>query len=839
MKRFIPITVIALILASCAKENESHSTDKGGDSIPVQDEYVELTLSQKLSEGKATSDDAVVTWEAGDKIVVNGEEYSISARGATATVSVKKAEHYSAFFPAQIYNSGNPLIQPAQYYVRDSFGSLAFPMRAEASSTSLEFAGLFGVLELTIKGSETVSSINVKDNASKSVCGQYAFSGTKLVPSGDVQYDNVTLNCMNAGGVLLLPSGKKFNIVLPARTYGDGLTITISTSSGHSMVINSSTSRTITAGHVLCPPEIDFTYDPAQVYSYHFDNFTYGADPVAGKQGFAAANASAPEPYGISQAITATASTAGTDYISTDISNNGSSHFSLAADYVSSRNLGRFTMLGNTVECHGYLGAGINGGNAPNIKLPSFSNLPANTICMAEVTFKLAWQQGYSSSALSITHTYSTTGKILELWIDGVKKADYRPNGTASGSLADNTRWSTSQSGDVVQPNYYATEWVRVLPADFSDYKWHDIKLVLGVVTPGTVVQLSPKLANGTSSAFFIDDIEAKRIDYSIPDTHLSWTMLCNPRSATTLSYLNNHGKPLKMGGTERYLDMTFPDYATLKNTWGWNDATVLENIEAVASDIQAAGFKVWNIHLPDCDEDGSYDTNVFEFFHPTSSTRTAAVNRMKQIIKWAKPLKAVNLTIHATGPGRYSYSYSSYKNYGVSSFSALVEYANSSEMEYPDGSHPIINIENIQNNGTNTSHVCAKPEYMNYYCSQVPGLKVCFDTGHSIVGSNMTAVAYLQALGNNVGTVHIHGNGTTSKDYHLYPGYANGVFTGSGSYPCGNDLINWPSLYDALVNDCHYSGPFSYELGVEAVDGIVSLNNVAHNYYSFILNNE
>ncbi|MBR0298434.1 MAG: hypothetical protein IJR01_05685 [Bacteroidales bacterium] len=837
MKSFFPITVIALLLVSCTKEIESPSPENGVDSLPNQDEYVELTIVQK--NGKTIlDDDAVVTWEAGDKIIVNGEEYSISSGGTTATVSVKKADHYSAFFPAQIYNSGNPLIQPAQYYVKDSFGSVAFPMRAESSTTTLEFTSLFGVLELTVKGSETVASINVKDNGSGSVCGKYEFSGTKLVPAEDVQYDNVTLNCMNAGGVKLLSSGKKFNIVLPARTYNSGITITISSTSGHAMVLNSSTPRTIVAGHVLCPPEIVFSYDSDQIYSYHFDNFTYGADPVAGKKGFAVTNPSAPGPYEICEAMTSSATTAGTGYISTDIEHNGSSYFALGTDYVSSRSLGRFTMLGNTVECHGYLGAGINGGNPPNIKLPSFSNLPSGTICKAEVCFKLAWQEGHSSSPLSITHTYSTTGKILELWIDGVKKADYTPNGTASGSLGDNSRWSTSQSGDEVQAKYYNTEWVRVLLGDLPSYTWHEVKLVLGAVTPGTVIQISPKIADGISSAFFIDDIEAKRIDYTVPETYLPWTLICNPMSATTLNYIKNHGNALKMGGENHYIDIMFPDYNTLKNTWGWNSTTVLEHIEALAADIETAGYKVWNIHMPDCDEDGSYETNVFEFFHPTSSVRNAAVNRMQQIIRWAKPLKAINLTIHATGPGRYSYSYNSYKSYGVASFNSLVSYANSSDMEYPDGSHPIINIENIQNNGTNTTHVCARPEYMNYYCSQVPGLKVCFDAGHSIVGSNLTAVQYLSTLGGNVGTVHIHGNGTTSKDYHLYPGYSNGVFSGSGSYPCGNDLINWPALYEALTTDCGYSGPFSYELGVEAVDGIVSFNNVAHNYYSFILNN-
>lgn len=837
-KLFFP--VILLLFFSCQEElspseNHSHSDNN---TLPFEGESEVLTLSHD-SDTKAAIAGTAILWENGDRIIVNGEEYPISVNQNEAVVTVRKAESYSAFFPAQIYNSGKPLIQPAQYYVKGSFGSASYPMAAESSSNSLRFESLCGVLELTVTGYETLSSINIKDKASGSLCGQYSMEGGKLVTCGDIHYDNVTLNCMKTGGTKLSPSGEKFYIVLPARTYSDGLVITISTVSGRSMTVDSPTSRTITAGEVLCTPTIEFKVDPTQIYSYHFDNLTYGSDPVAEKQGFAVSDPGAPGAYEICRTLTSTTEEAGTALISTNIKNNGSSYFALSKDYIASRNLDNFMMLGNVSECHGYLGAGINGNEAPNIKLPPFTNLDANTICQAEVTFKLAWQKNRSLSALSVTHTYSTTGKVLELWIDGVKLADYRPNGTAKGSMADNTRWTTNQSTDGIDPKYYNTEWVRILPEDMADYKWHDVKIVFGVVTSGTVVQISPKIASGGTSAFFIDDIEARRIDYKIPDKHLPWTSLCNPMSATTINYLKNHAKALNMGGDERYIDIIMPDYATLKNKWRLDDELILGKMDSVATIIRNAGFKVWDIHLPDTDEDGSYDSDTFEFFHYFSWVRNAAVDRMKQIIRWAKPFQSVNLLIHATGPGRDSYSFSTYKDKGVESFKALVDYANSEEMKYPDGTHPVLCIENIQNNGTTTSHVCAKPEYMNYYCSQVPGLKVGFDTGHAIVGSGMSAVEYVKALGANLGVLHIHGNGTTEKDYHLYPGYSNGVYKGSETYPCGDDLIDWNAFYNALVNYCNYTGPFSYELGVEAVDGIVSFNNVAHNYYSFILNQE
>lgn len=838
MKNILHTILFTLLLAVACKEQLTEELPiYDSEESECGDEYVDLILLEDKDTKTSINGNSVI-WKSGDNVDVNGVSYPVKLSGNIASVRVKRAERYVAFSPAEIIESDMVLIQPAQFYAEGSFGASAYPICAESTSTQLIFKNLFGILELTIKGSETVTSINVEDKAGSSVCGQYKLSNGGLTPQGTVQYDNVTLNCISEAenGVKLSSSGTKFYVVLPARTYSSGLRINISTFSGHSMLIDSDTPRTLSAGHILSTPEIDFQVDKKQIYSYHFDNFVYGSDPVASKGGFLPTDKDNPEPYEICRSITKDINEAGTSYISTDISRNGSQYFSLSQRYVKSRSLDTFTMLGNTVECHGYLGAGISGGNAPNIKLPVFSNLPAGKICTAEISFKMAFQNAHSLSDVSITHTYSTTGKILELWIDGVKLADCTPNGTNPGSMADGTRWTTSQSKDGVEVKYYNTEWVRVKTSDMSDYKWHDVKIVLGAVTPSTVLQISPKLASGTSSAFFMDDIEAYYKDYELRDNCLSWTMLCNPFSANTVQYLKNHGKPLKMGGEQKYVDLVVGDYAMFKVEYGWDDAVISHKMDSVATVIKNAGFKVWNIHLPDTDENGSYETDVFEFFHPNSYVRNAAVERMNQIIKWVKPFHSVNLTIHATGPGRYKYTFDSYKTYGIKSFGSIVSFANSDQMQYPDGTHPVICIENIQNSGTNTTHVCARPEYMNYYCAQVPGLKVCYDSGHSIVGSGMNATNYLKALGHNVASVHMHGNGTVNKDYHLYPGYSNGLFTGSDSYPCGDDKIDWQLLYDILVTDCGYTGPFSYELGVETQDGVVSFNNVAHNFYSFIL---
>ena len=53
-----------------------------------------------------------------------------------------------------------------------------------------------------------------------------------------------------------------------------------------------------------------------------------------------------------------------------------------------------------------------------------------------------------------------------------------------------------------------------------------------------------------------------------------------------------------------------------------------------------------------------------------------------------------------------------------------------------------------------------------------------------------------------------------------------------SGLYTGQTASINWQALLGALVDDCNYTGSLMYEVSSYAVDAIVSLNSVAHNYY-------
>ena len=147
---------------------------------------------------------------------------------------------------------------------------------------------MFGILKLNIKGTGTIASVNVRDNAGGSMCGQYKMSEGKLVPDTEVQYDNVTLNCKTGsnGGTALTATGVDFHIVVPARTYAKGFTITISEVGGHAMVLNSTTPRTIQAGHILSTPSIAYNYPSDQIYEYHLDNLVFGSDPVGGRKGF-------------------------------------------------------------------------------------------------------------------------------------------------------------------------------------------------------------------------------------------------------------------------------------------------------------------------------------------------------------------------------------------------------------------------------------------------------------------------------------------------------------------------------------------------------------------------
>ena len=857
-----------LSLCMCTHKELAPAESGNGGSAPVvqgdcPEGFVRLALSDTIVT-RTANNGTTVSWSEGDIIKVNGEDYDVVIPSdGTPYVEVKKSDSYEAFFPAQIWDDGNLWLQPAQFWQDGSFGAAANPMYAESSGGSLAFSHLLGILKLTVKGTDEIASISITDNASESLCGLYSFSSGSVSPTGDLHYSQVVLNCKTEGadkGVTLSSSGTDFYITLPARTYEAGLTICISGVDGHSMTLESSTPRTITKGAILSTPAINYAYDADQFYAYHFDNLVFGADPVAGKQGFQVDNPSSPGGYELLHGVTDSATEPGTAVIN----NANSAGFSIGKNYAYSRNLYSFNCLYRAQEFHGYLGMGANGLSKSTLKLPAL-RVPDGAVCKAELNFRMAFQEGNEPSmGIQIFGEYATTGKNLEFWIDGNRIT------SAGVDMADTLRWTsgavTGDGNPTLNSGVCSVEALLIKPSDLKDNKWHKVKILIGSVTDGTVIRLTPFMEgdfNTPNQSWFIDDIEVKRIEYDAGAGHLtvrepsltsySWTkgkdalqpsLLINPSHTKSLNFLANQHESYGI----KYIDLNV-NVGLLYKTWnvyaddeeGWSEADAA--IAAVKERLDAMGVKVWHIHLPYAGYKEGYveDSNSFEFAHPKEDVRNAAVNRTMNIMTHLSVLEPCYYMIHANQ--HYTWDFDGYESSGMLWWETKTYYKEEAVKSYKtlvahaatlnDGSGKLL-IENIANVGATSSSFSASAAHLKWFCQQCPGLGICLDFSHAVVNGINDPATMITELGSYIKAVHVHGNNTANdRDFHLIPGYSGGLYQVPPYSTVDN--LDWGAIYSALIAT-GYRGPFTYELEAYARDCIPSFNNVAHNYYSVVL---
>lgn len=807
----IGVAVLCGTFTACTKESalSAGQTDETSESqqIQIPEGYTLLKVSAST---KTEMNDLQVRFCNGDKVMVNGVVCPVILSGSNAYVAAQTAASYDAFYPAEIVNADGPLVSGVQYYATDSFGPMANPMYASTTGNTLNFQHLFGILCLTVKGNAEIASINVKDNALGAVvCGQYTRSAGTLAPkSGAVAFPDVTLNCVDKAtrdGVKLGSEGTDFHIVLPARTYASGLTLTLSAADGRSMVINSSTSRTIAKGEVLTTPVIDFQPDANQIFSYSFDSFCYGSDPVGGKKGFAASAEANPalEGYETTNLVTASSATPGSAIISNDYTNIGPANFAFPQSYVVSRNLQDFNMMFRVREYRGYLGLGAASGDYRAIfRTPKFTNIPANTLADVEVRFKMAFVPGAAEGVMMYPHS-TGSGYITAFSIDGVPQTINKE---------DANQWCRGNNTPGLAATNLCEE--RLLIKPFADNNWHDVSITVSAASATTWFEMASISTKSIATGYYIDNLEAYiTSNYSVAPQKgmLTPGVLANFANTASNNRLNGQGTVLGYEYIDLWLDSDYL-YITLEGNYSkWVDA-----FKQQKDALDASGLKAWGVHLPYSDWEGSGVTGAFELCSSSSANRNAAIKRLKDVMS---ALAEAGLTIkyyvgHPTmNPAM---QYSERKNYLEDACRQLVSHAGTLG--------GVFCIENLK--ATSVDHLCGKAEYLNTFCENVPGLGICFDVTHAIVGGRSTADAFAKELGSNIKTVHIH-DGDTVEDVHLYPGY-KGSYKKSGT-------VNWAALYSALYNDCGYRGPMIYEISTYATDCILNYSRIADNYYNVV----
>lgn len=476
---------LALLVLACAKE--SSTIEKG---------IVRLSISATAVRASMPGCSSTSTlFEDGDKIKVNGTEYTVQMdKDGKPFVEVAKADTYEACYPAYLCSSSKGGIdlcklQTAQfaYYNNSSeiekIGKFNPLWSAPSATPELFFVPVCGILKLTIKGDSSVKigSIKIENKAGNAVenalSGDFTCKSGVLVPKEEAAvYQNyVVLNC--GKGVALSQSGTPFYICMPQGTYSSGLKITICDISSHkSMILDSSTPRTIAAGGILDTPAIEYAPDANLIFSEYFDVFVWGSDYMEGKTTYTTTTTA----LGDFTKWDAPATTVCNPATTTSNSISFNSQYATKPEYVSNMN-GFSTNSGrikNVYICPGYLACGNNGSRTVLDTTPF----------------------GYAGSInVSLDFCRNTADSNKQDGINFQISA-----GTVSSITINGKTYSSTDSTDGVA---ISNNKVTLAAGKFADKEWYHASINITSATAASLFTTFQSTSSGSVARYYIDNI--------------------------------------------------------------------------------------------------------------------------------------------------------------------------------------------------------------------------------------------------------------------------------------------------------------------------------------------
>ena len=316
----LAMAVILLPAASCRREAFAACDREclSKDLAETVDFVVDVDNSRALCDGLE------IHFQAGDMISVNGVAYPVTCNedGSCVLCGVGKSADgvYSCIFPAAGDFLGhssdrNYKVPPVQFYAPGSFGRDSMPLICFAQTKDgstpprLHFIPAMGLLELPVKAAGVqIRTIKLENNAFNPKDGATYLSG-RMAPydaSGvcttTVTQQSVSLDCLSAVSTAMSPyivllcndlDGKgvevngtrSFYIVVPARRYADGFTVTITDNSHRSCTLRTQGETVVLPGTKVKMKTFVYAPDEDLVFSEHFDSFVYGGDPVGYRKG--------------------------------------------------------------------------------------------------------------------------------------------------------------------------------------------------------------------------------------------------------------------------------------------------------------------------------------------------------------------------------------------------------------------------------------------------------------------------------------------------------------------------------------------------------------------------
>lgn len=214
---------VITLFAGCNKEQLADVEITGAKVVKatIEAPATKTTLDRGAHGGK-------IAWVEGENIKINGCVYKCHVDPSNPTVATFEADgmaavpdengKYVAVYPYNLKNdSGELVLDATQLWQGNNMGRV-FPMVAETDNldNGLEFKNVCGLLEISLKGSRTVSSIRVCDQ-NLGMSGAFTVDANgNAVLKNPTDKTSVLLNC---GNVQLTPEGVTFYIAVPAGTY--------------------------------------------------------------------------------------------------------------------------------------------------------------------------------------------------------------------------------------------------------------------------------------------------------------------------------------------------------------------------------------------------------------------------------------------------------------------------------------------------------------------------------------------------------------------------------------------------------------------------------------------
>ena len=247
-KYFAIICTGILAIAGCQKPEKENAVTQNG-NVTV----IEATLSDEGTDTKTQmtpgTDAGIykVVWQAGDAIQTNGNtstEINISASDASSATFTFDGgifnTPYYAMYPASVAtgfegNKYNLTLPEEQAYAgSDKFApESALMLGYSATAGNITFKHGMAYIRLTLtSGENPIKSVKLESNNQEALAGNFTAEctdGIWTMTKGSVS--SVTLNCGENGAAI----GDKMLIAIPAGTYAEGLTVTITDINNHYM----------------------------------------------------------------------------------------------------------------------------------------------------------------------------------------------------------------------------------------------------------------------------------------------------------------------------------------------------------------------------------------------------------------------------------------------------------------------------------------------------------------------------------------------------------------------------------------------------------------------------